>query len=75
MTHQEGTEVLLEPNNNPVAETCQRGIFEKIFLPVDIGSNVNAVHVAVLLILAPVAITSPIRIEMLTDWYNKRKET
>jgi len=41
---------------------------------VDIGGNVNAVHVAVLLILALVAITSPLWIEKLVDWYEKRKE-
>lgn len=41
---------------------------------VDIGSNVNAVHVAVIVILALVAITSPLWIEKLVDWYDKRKE-
>jgi len=41
---------------------------------VNIGGNVNAVHVAVLLILALVAITSPLWIEKLVDWYEKRKE-
>ena len=29
----DGVEVLLEPNNNPVAETYQKEIFEKVFLP------------------------------------------
>ena len=41
---------------------------------IDIGSNVNAVHVAAIVIVALVAITSPLWIEKLTDWYNKRKE-
>lgn len=41
---------------------------------VDIGSNVNAVHVAAIVIVALVAITSPLWIEKLADWYNKRKE-
>ena len=40
---------------------------------VDIGSNINAVHVAVLVIIALVAITSPLWIEKLTERYNKRK--
>ena len=29
----EGVEVLLEPNNNPVAETYQKGFLSKVFLP------------------------------------------
>ena len=41
---------------------------------VDIDGNVNAVHVTVLLILALIAITSPLWIEKLVDWHNKRKE-
>jgi hypothetical protein len=41
---------------------------------VDIGSNVNAVHIAVIVFVALVAITSPLWIEKLVDWYNKRKE-
>jgi len=32
------------------------------------------VHVAVIVIIALVAITSPLWIEKLVDWYKKRKE-
>ena len=41
---------------------------------VDIGSNVNALHVAIIAIIVLVAITSPLWVEKLVDWYNKRKE-
>ena len=41
---------------------------------VDIGSNINALHIALIVIAALVAITSPLWIEKLTEWYNKRKE-
>ena len=41
---------------------------------IDIGSNVNAVYVAAIVVISLVAITSPLCIEKLTDWYNKRKE-
>ena len=41
---------------------------------VDIGSNVNAIHIAIIVIVALVAITSPLWIEKLANWYNKRKE-
>jgi len=40
----------------------------------DIGSNVNAVHIAIIFIITLVAITSPLWIEKLVNWYNKRKE-
>ena len=40
---------------------------------VDIGSNINAVHVAVIVIIALVAITSPLWIEKLVEWCNRRK--
>jgi len=41
---------------------------------VDIGSNVNALHVAIIVIIALVAITSPLWIKKLAEWHNKRKE-
>ena len=40
---------------------------------VDIGGNVNALHVALIVVFALVAITSPFWIEKLVDWHNKRK--
>ncbi len=41
---------------------------------VDIGSNVNAVDVTIIVIVVLMAITSPLWIGKLTDWHNKRKE-
>jgi len=41
---------------------------------IGIGSNVNAVYVAVIVVIALVAITSPLCIEKLVNWYKKRKE-
>ncbi|MGI9566924.1 MAG: hypothetical protein ACR2LL_07930 [Nitrosopumilus sp.] len=41
---------------------------------VDIGSNINSLHIALIVIVALVAITSPIWVEKLVEWYNKRKE-
>ena len=57
---------------NKSHQEFRRHILEK--KGVDIGGNVNTVHVVVLLILALVAITSPLWIEKLVDWYEKRKE-
>jgi hypothetical protein len=41
---------------------------------VDIESNVNAAYIAIIFISVLVAITSPLWIEKLANWYNKRKE-
>ena len=41
---------------------------------VDIGSDANALNVAIIVIVALVAITSPLWIEKLVDWYNKRRD-
>ena len=57
---------------NKSHEEVRQYILEK--KGVDIGSNVNAVHVAVIVIIALIAITSPLWIEKLVDWYDKRKE-
>ena len=38
-----------------------------------IGSNVNAVYVAAIVVIFLVAITSPLCIEKLENWYNKKK--
>ena len=40
---------------------------------VDIGSNITALYIALIVIVALVAITSPLWVEKLTDWYTKRK--
>jgi len=40
---------------------------------IDIGSNVNAVYVAVIVVIALVVISSPLCIEKLANWYNKKK--
>ena len=57
---------------NKSHEEVRQYILEK--KGVDIGSNVNALHVAIIVIIVLVAITSPLWIEKLVEWYNKRKE-
>lgn len=57
---------------NKSHEEVRQYILEK--KGVDIGSNVNAIHIAIIVIIALVAITSPLWIEKLANWYNKRKE-
>jgi len=40
---------------------------------VDIGSNINTLHIAALVFIVLVLITSPLWIEKLANWYNKRR--
>ena len=41
---------------------------------VDIGSNISGLQIGIIIVTLFVMITSPLWIEKLTDWYNKRKE-
>ena len=41
---------------------------------VDIGSNISGLQIGIIIVTLFVIITSPLCIEKLTDWYNKRKE-
>ena len=41
---------------------------------VDIGSNISGLKIGIIAVILFVIITSPLWIEKLTDWYNKRKE-
>ena len=41
---------------------------------VDIGSNISGLQIGIIIVILFVIITSPLWIEKLTDWYNKRKE-
>ena len=41
---------------------------------VDIGSNIRGLQIGIIAVILFVMITSPLWIEKLTDWYNKRKE-
>jgi len=41
---------------------------------VDIGSNISGLQIGIIMVTLFVMITSPLWIEKLTDWYNKRKE-
>jgi hypothetical protein len=41
---------------------------------VDIGSNISGLQIGIIAVTLFVMITSPLWIEKLTDWYNKRKE-
>jgi hypothetical protein len=41
---------------------------------VDIGSNISGLQIGIIAVILFVMITSPLWIEKLTDWYNKRKE-
>ena len=57
---------------NKSHEEVRQYILEK--KGVDIGSNINGLHIALIVIAALVVITSPLWIEKLVGWYNKRKE-
>ena len=57
---------------NKSHEEVRQYILEK--KGVDIGSDANALNVAIIVIVALVAITSPLWIEKLVDWYNKRRD-
>jgi len=39
-----------------------------------IGSNISGLQIGIIIVILFVIITSPLWIEKLTDWYNKRKE-
>jgi len=41
---------------------------------VDIGNNISGLQIGIIIVILFVIITSPLWIEKLTDWYNKRKE-
>ena len=41
---------------------------------VDIGSNIRGLQIGIIAVILFVMITSPLWIEKLTDWYNKRNE-
>ena len=41
---------------------------------VDIGSNISGLQIGIIIVTLFVIITSPLWIEKLTDWYDKRKE-
>ena len=56
---------------NKSHEEVRQYILEK--KGIDIGGNVNAAHVAIIVIFVLVVITSPLWIEKLSKWYNKRK--
>ena len=56
---------------NKSHEEVRQYILEK--KGVDIGSNVNALYVALIVAISLVAITSPLWIKKLVDWHNKRK--
>lgn len=41
---------------------------------VDIGSNISGLHIGIIAVILFVMITSPLWVEKLVSWYNKRKE-
>ena len=56
---------------NKSHEEVRQYILEK--KGVDIGGNVNTLHVALIVVFTLVAITNPLWIEKLAYWYSKRK--
>ena len=57
---------------NKSHEEVRQYILEK--KGVDIGGNINAWHVVIVIFIMLAAVTSPLWIEKLVRWYNKRKE-
>ena len=57
---------------NKPHEEVRQYILEK--KRVDTGSNLNASYAAIMIIIALVAITSPLWMKRLAEWYNRRKE-